>query len=166
MRPRLVACWMRFRLPTSVTSKSPAYTAEEKKWLKDNYRDEFHFLRKQKLSIYKEKDREEGRLIARAMMEKESEAINDKDEDEEEETDFLADLEADPVGHVHLGLYTDQNADCAIYRCRNSLTGSSPRSSSTGSRSASDTPVGSSSRTHSRRTRTRTARKVWLLRVL
>lgn len=43
------------------------YTELEKAWLKENYRDEFHFLRDQGLSIYKEEDREEGRLIMRAL---------------------------------------------------------------------------------------------------
>ena len=48
------------------------YTAEEKRWLKENWQDEFHFLRAYKLSVYKEEDRTEGRSILRAMMEAES----------------------------------------------------------------------------------------------
>ncbi len=44
------------------------YTAEEKRWLKENWTDEFHFLMAYELSIYEEEDRAEGRSIVRAMM--------------------------------------------------------------------------------------------------
>ena len=53
-------------------AKSPAevpHTPEEKAWLKENWKDEFHFLRAYQLSIYKEEDRREGRAIQGAMME-------------------------------------------------------------------------------------------------
>ncbi len=43
-------------------------TPEEKKWLKDNYRGNFHFLASYGLSIYKEDDVQEGRQILRAIM--------------------------------------------------------------------------------------------------
>ena len=43
-------------------------SADERKWLKDNWGGEFHFLRCYSLSIYKEEDREEGRLIMRALI--------------------------------------------------------------------------------------------------
>ncbi|KAF2767443.1 hypothetical protein EJ03DRAFT_353065 [Teratosphaeria nubilosa] len=43
----------------SKTEVAP-HTAEEKKWLEDHYRGEFHFLRTFGLSIYKEEEREEG----------------------------------------------------------------------------------------------------------
>ena len=45
-------------------------TKDEKKWLKDNYGGEFHFLRQHELSIYEEGDRAEGRSILRAFMQK------------------------------------------------------------------------------------------------
>jgi hypothetical protein len=43
-------------------------TGEEKAFLKEHYRGEFHFLRSHGLSIYKEDDRAEGRAILRALM--------------------------------------------------------------------------------------------------
>jgi len=44
------------------------FTEREKKWLKDHYRSEYHFLRQHGLSIYKEEDREEGRELMRSIM--------------------------------------------------------------------------------------------------
>ncbi|KAL8349305.1 hypothetical protein RB601_001915 [Gaeumannomyces tritici] len=44
------------------------YTAEERAWLKREWGSEFEFLRTYGLSIYKDEDCEEGRVIARAMM--------------------------------------------------------------------------------------------------
>ncbi|KAL8294586.1 hypothetical protein RB597_007782 [Gaeumannomyces tritici] len=48
---------------------SAPYTAEEKAWLKREWGSEFKLLRTYGLSIYKDEDREEGKVIARAMME-------------------------------------------------------------------------------------------------
>lgn len=48
---------------------SAPYTGEEKDWLKRAWDGEFKFLAAYGLSIYKEEDRDEGRRIARAMME-------------------------------------------------------------------------------------------------
>jgi len=56
----------------------PGYTQEEKEWLRRNYRSEFHFLRDFGLSIYKDEDREEGRVILRSLMQ-------DKDEGDDED---------------------------------------------------------------------------------
>jgi hypothetical protein len=42
--------------------------ASEKAYLKDNFGDEFHFLRDHELKIYKEEDRSEGRAILRAFQ--------------------------------------------------------------------------------------------------
>ncbi|ERF70537.1 hypothetical protein EPUS_08599 [Endocarpon pusillum Z07020] len=53
---------------------APGYTAEEKKWLKDNWGNEFHFLISYGLRIYNDEDREEGKLILRAIMEAEASA--------------------------------------------------------------------------------------------
>jgi len=47
----------------------PRYTDEEKKWLKDHWGGEFHFLRGYGLKIHNEEDRAEGREMVRAMME-------------------------------------------------------------------------------------------------
>jgi len=58
----------------------PGYTQEEKEWLRENYRSEFHFLRDFGLSIYEDDDREEGRTILRSLMQEE-------DEGDEEHTD-------------------------------------------------------------------------------
>ncbi|KAL8789939.1 MAG: hypothetical protein Q9195_006600 [Heterodermia aff. obscurata] len=71
-------------------------TQDEKKWLKDNYGGEFHFLRGQGLSIYKEEDREEGRIILRAMMQED----DDGEDDEDDGDTFLRELEQDPTSHV------------------------------------------------------------------
>jgi hypothetical protein len=49
-------------------TRTPPYTTAEKQWLRANYGGEFHLLRCYSLSIYDEADREEGRLIARGMM--------------------------------------------------------------------------------------------------
>lgn len=56
----------------SHSSDAAAYTAEEKAWLKKNFDGEFKFLQMYGLSISKPDDREEGRRIARALMEKDS----------------------------------------------------------------------------------------------
>jgi hypothetical protein len=53
------------------------YTTAEKQWLKDEWGDEYHFLRAYRLSIYKDDDREEGRAIVRAY-------IREDDEDQAE----------------------------------------------------------------------------------
>ena len=92
------------------------YTDAEKVWLKQNYKDEYHFLQQHGLSIYKDEDREDGRAMARSLMAADDEVSedskgvsdgNNKDEDEEEEEEeeddadtFLAELEADPTSHV------------------------------------------------------------------
>jgi len=44
------------------------YSTDEKAWLKKNYDGEFNFLRSLGLSIYKDEDRTEGRLIMRSWM--------------------------------------------------------------------------------------------------
>jgi hypothetical protein len=49
---------------------SAPYTEVEKAWLQRGWKAEFKFLAAHGLSIYKEEDRDEGRRIARAMMEK------------------------------------------------------------------------------------------------
>ena len=64
-------------------SSTAALTANEKEWLKANYKDEYHFLQQHGLSIYKEEDRQEGREIVRTLM-----AAEDEDEDEEESHPF------------------------------------------------------------------------------
>jgi hypothetical protein len=48
---------------------APPYTEEEKGWLKRQWGGEFKFLAAYGLRIYEDEDREEGRRIARAMME-------------------------------------------------------------------------------------------------
>lgn len=48
---------------------APGYTAEEKQCLKEGWGDEYHFLRDNGLSIYKEEDREEGRSVVQGFVE-------------------------------------------------------------------------------------------------
>ena len=92
------------------------YTDEEKAWLKQHFKTEFHFLRQHGLSIYKDEDREEGKTLLRSFIadgrsdarsegqtEKDFDDISardDEDEEEEEEDSFLDDLEADPMSHM------------------------------------------------------------------
>lgn len=49
------------------TEAAPLST-EEKRWLKKHWGGEFKFLARHGLSIYKEEDREEGRIILRAIL--------------------------------------------------------------------------------------------------
>lgn len=78
--------------PTSQPGRGTApYTAEEKAWLKKNYKDEYHFLLQHGLKIFKEEDREDGRAIVRAFMKEE-----EMEDDDEEEYDSEDDLE----GHM------------------------------------------------------------------
>ncbi|KAF2277045.1 uncharacterized protein EI97DRAFT_432658 [Westerdykella ornata] len=61
---------------------SAEYTAEEKAWLKKNYKGEYHFLLEHGLSIHKEEDREEGRAMVRAFMDEDEEEMDSaSDED-------------------------------------------------------------------------------------
>jgi hypothetical protein len=86
------------------------YTDAEKAWLKKNYKDEYHFLQQNGLSIYKDEDREDGRALGRSLMaaddevSADSEGVSDGNNEEEEEDDdadaFLAELDADPTSHV------------------------------------------------------------------
>jgi hypothetical protein len=48
---------------------APGYTAEEKQWPKKQWGSEYYFLRAYGLSIFKDKDSEEGRTIVKAMRE-------------------------------------------------------------------------------------------------
>ena len=66
--------------PTSTTSTSsstqnpyqPRHTPAEKAWLKENWKDEFHFLASHGLSIYKDEDRQEGKAILKGLMDEEA----------------------------------------------------------------------------------------------
>lgn len=50
------------------TPTSKPLTPAEKKWLKENFGNEFKFLRLYGLNIFKEEDREEGRAILRGFI--------------------------------------------------------------------------------------------------
>jgi hypothetical protein len=63
------------------------YTTEEKAYLKAKWGDEFHFLRDHGLKISKEDDREEGRLILRALKQQDDLDKEEEDEAEDEEED-------------------------------------------------------------------------------
>ncbi|KAF2667468.1 hypothetical protein BT63DRAFT_426337 [Microthyrium microscopicum] len=97
------------------------YTEEENAWLNKHYDGEFKFLRTLGLSIHKEEDREEGRLIARGFMEDDAktqtsstsqaskqptvdvEMIDPNDETSDDDDDgdtFLQELEDDPMSHL------------------------------------------------------------------
>lgn len=72
----------------SQLSDSSLYSPEEKDFIKQNYRNEFHFLREHGLSIYKDEDRAEGRQILRSLMADESPIDDEEAESEESEFDF------------------------------------------------------------------------------
>jgi hypothetical protein len=64
-----------------VADGSPPYTADEKTYLKENWRDEYHFLLEHGLNIHKEVDRAEGRSILRAFRD-EDDVHNNSEDDE------------------------------------------------------------------------------------
>jgi len=49
-------------------NRCPPYTAAEKQWIKDRWGSEYYFLQYLHLSIGRDEDRDEGRLIARDMI--------------------------------------------------------------------------------------------------
>ena len=53
---------------TSTAENEPLYTVAERQWLKENAGGEYRFLRLYGLRITEEKDRSDGRRIARALM--------------------------------------------------------------------------------------------------
>ena len=61
----------------SNTAFQPRYNDEEKAFLKENFKDEFHFLQMYGLSIYKEEDRDEGKEILQGLMMGEMDEILD-----------------------------------------------------------------------------------------
>lgn len=95
------------------------YTAAEKAWLKRAFGGEFKFLRVYGLKFHKDEDREEGRAIARGIIEQEAaddDSIGDpedreNDDDDESENSFLADLEADPASHLADRHFTEEQLD-------------------------------------------------------
>ena len=74
------------------SSAQPPYNEHEKQWLKENFGNEFKFLRTHGLSIYKEDERAEGRAMAREMMRRDDEGEDDGD-------DFEAELERNSNAH-------------------------------------------------------------------
>ncbi|KAK4696919.1 hypothetical protein P7C71_g1082, partial [Lecanoromycetidae sp. Uapishka_2] len=70
--------------------KVPSYTTEEKQWLKENFKDEFHFLRMYGYSILDEEDRAEARQLG-----------HDKDdESSDDDSTFLPELEEHSESHT------------------------------------------------------------------
>ncbi len=90
-------------MSTQHNSREPPYTKTETDWLKRSYDGEFKFLQMYGLSIYKEEDREEGRNIARSLME-----ADEGDEEGEEDNQFLKDLEEDPMSHLADHFFSEQ----------------------------------------------------------
>ena len=125
-----LARWEAHKREALEKSVCKEYTDEEKRWLKVNWKDEFHFLQAYELSIYKEEDRAEGRRIVRAMMQGDgdengsvspqlpgletvvgtnTQGADENDEVSEDESDgvaesdpddFLRELERDPTSHA------------------------------------------------------------------
>jgi hypothetical protein len=67
---------------TGAADETPSYTTEEQAYLKENWRDEYHFLLENGLHIHKEVDRAEGRSILRAFKD-ENNSHNDSEDDED-----------------------------------------------------------------------------------
>jgi len=67
--------------PTDAVDRITPYTVDEKVYLKEHWRSEYHFLLEHSLNIYKEEDRAEGRTILRAYMDEDT--FNDISEDDE-----------------------------------------------------------------------------------
>ena len=55
-----------------IDANTRPYTKKEKKWLKDNFGNEFLFLRQYGYSIHKDDQRAEGRRLARGMIKEEA----------------------------------------------------------------------------------------------
>ncbi len=102
------------------TAPSAPYTQEERARLKRDWGGEFKFLTTHGLSIYKEDDRDEGRRMARAMMERDADVedgggadgrkrrrVGD-DKDEDGEVGINDDM---PPGHVANHAFTDEELD-------------------------------------------------------
>lgn len=88
----------------SAEPDSPPYVSAEKAWLKRAFGGEFKFLRSYGLSIYRDKDREEGRRIARGLIEIEAFEDNGvadrkygEDSADMELKAFLANVQANPT---------------------------------------------------------------------
>ncbi|KAI4132193.1 MAG: hypothetical protein LQ338_000859 [Usnochroma carphineum] len=118
------AKWESFRLgygrqvhtrQAGASNNSPSLTQEEKKWLKENYGDEYHFLRDYGLSIFKDEDRDEARRLLRAFMDDHDEKIGQRAEDTDDDEDnsldsFQRDL-ADPTSHVADYHFSEEQLD-------------------------------------------------------
>ena len=110
------------QIEASTKAENPSYTAKEKQWLKQNFGNEFHFLRDYGLSIYKEDKRAEGRLIARSLMDadlassgedEDEQGYSDTDEEEEEDeiSSFEKELDERPEAHFADHYFTDDQLD-------------------------------------------------------
>ena len=95
-------------LKNATKPTSPPYSREERRWLKANFGGEYHFLKNEGLSIFKDKHQEQGRLLAREMMAKESlakrqwvdEVLSTDDEGDSESDD---DIGSDGTWDIDLG---------------------------------------------------------------
>ncbi|RDL38144.1 uncharacterized protein BP5553_05577 [Venustampulla echinocandica] len=108
------------------------YTATEKAWLKQHYKDEYHFLQQHSLSIYKDEDREEGRAIVRSFIAAEAEGsagtegaldsnteddgslpdlLSQDDVDDDDANSLLLELEEDPMSHLADYYFTGKQLD-------------------------------------------------------
>lgn len=100
----------------AITAAQPRYTDAEKEWLKGNFKNEYTFLQRYGLSIYKEEDREEGRAILRALIE------DDKDTDTEVTDEYTgSDDDSDDLdGHMADYHFDEQSLDWIEKHYKNS----------------------------------------------
>lgn len=87
MNGQLAAGRAAAQAPAAAAVTEALLNEDEKRFLKTNFRDEFHFLREHGLNIHKEEHREEGRALLRALMaqdEEDEEQDGDQGEDEDD----------------------------------------------------------------------------------
>ncbi|KAH7161592.1 hypothetical protein EDB81DRAFT_756112 [Dactylonectria macrodidyma] len=72
------------RQSNAATTATESLTPDEKAWLRKHYRNEFKFLQSYALSIHNEEDREEGRVIMRAMVSNDEDDVSEDEEDSDE----------------------------------------------------------------------------------
>ncbi|KAM7200325.1 hypothetical protein V8F20_005302 [Naviculisporaceae sp. PSN 640] len=84
-------------MSSSSSTPPDEYTAEEKAWLKEHYGGEFRFLRSNALNITKDEQREEGRAIARALIDM------DKEDELNRSREQQSSRPANPGQYTHQG---------------------------------------------------------------
>jgi hypothetical protein len=110
--------WREFKARNGIATSSPdaaPYTDEETTFLKENFGSEFHFLMQYGLKIHDEEDREEGRVILRAIMREDEMSEDEESDDKEDDYD-----ESEFEGHQADYNFTERQLDWIEKHYRNS----------------------------------------------